>query len=451
MANQMNGIGATISVIGDRLRNSYWFVPALMMAGAAVLAFTTISVDDAMDLENNPWLRPFVYSGGPDGAREVLGVIAGSMIGVAGVVFSITIVSLQLASSQFGPRMLANFMRDRGNQITLGTFVSTFLYSLLVLRTIRTTDITSVSHVSVTVALILAIASLSVLIYFIHHISTTIQAPNLIDAIANELRRSIDHMFPDLDQLPFTAATRQNVQLPADFDDTGRIDANSTGYVQVVDLETLVGIAKDNDLIIRLPTRPGRFVVNHTPFAHAYPASRVTDEVRRQIADTVVTGARRTSVQDIEFPIKQLAEIAVRALSPGINDPFTASTCVDQIGAGLCRIAGRAMPPTTVLDEEDRLRIVNEDPVTFPRLVGAGFDQIRQCADFHAPVYAHMLDALTRIAGCVNDPSRLGPLLKEARLVVEAAERKVEAGADLEGIQRRYDELVEVTTARRRG
>ena len=176
------------SLVGERLRNGFWFTPALMLAGTTVLAFLTVAIDDNADPEKVAWLKPIVYSGGPDGAREVLGVIAASMIGVAGVVFSITIVSLQLASGQFGPRMLANFVRDRGNQVTLGTFISAFLYSLLTLRTLRS-DPTSVPHLSVTVALAFAIAGLSVLVYYIHHVAVTIQAPTLIETITGTCAR----------------------------------------------------------------------------------------------------------------------------------------------------------------------------------------------------------------------------------------------------------------------
>jgi uncharacterized membrane protein len=168
----------------------------------------------------------------------------------------------------------------------------------------------------------------------------------------------------------------------------------------------------------------------------------VDDEVAQAIAKCVVTGARRTPQQDIEFPIKQMVEIAVRALSPAINDPVTATTCVDQTSAGLCELASRELPSPYVLDEAGRLRLVDGDPITWERLVGAGFDQVRQAADFHTLVYIHMLESLARIAGCVRSPERLDPLLREARLVVEAAGRNVEAEADRDVVEQRYDALL---------
>ncbi|MGH3507992.1 MAG: DUF2254 family protein, partial [Nocardioidaceae bacterium] len=232
-------------------------------------------------------------------------------------------------------------------------------------------------------------------------------------------------------------------------EDSARIDARSTGYVQVVEVEDLVALAREHDLVIRLAIRPGRFVVHHTPFAHAYPTDRVTDEVKARIAATVETGARRAPVQDIEFPIRQMVEIAVRALSPAVNDPFTASTCVDQISAALCLIAARDLPKPHLVDEDGTLRVVVGDPVTFGRLVGVAYHQVRQSASFHVPVYIHMLDSITRVIGCVVDENRLEPLVDEARLIVDAAERHIDAEADMRDVSERYDALLDAASVRR--
>lgn len=435
----------------DRLRNTYWFVPMLMLVAVAVLAKVTTEIDESFDPQKVPWLHELVYSGGPDGAREILGTIAASMITVAGVVFSVTIVGLQLASSQFGPRMLMNFVRDRANQVTLGTFVSSFLFSLLVLRSIRGSDPSTVPHLSVSVALLIAIGGLSVLVYFIHHIATAIQAPNLVYAISKELLASVDQLYPKEDDTS-TRDERSAHDLPDDFDENARaVDANGSGFVQAVEYEDLMAIAREHDLLVRLDTRPGRFVVHNTRCAKAHPADRVTREVEERIADTVITGSRRTFLEDIEFPIKQMVEIAVRCLSPAINDPFTASTCVDHMSVGLSRLAGREFASQYLTDDTGTLRVVIADPVTFARLVHAAFDQVRQAASFHAQVHLHMLDALARIAGGVVDPRRFEPLLEEGRLILEAADRNVEAEADQGAVRERYDALLAaIDTARRK-
>jgi uncharacterized membrane protein len=431
--------------IAERLRTSYWFIPTLMLVGSAVLAWLTIQVDDATDPEKIPWLGEVVYSGGPDGVHALLSAIATSMITVAGVVFSIAIVTLQLASTQFGPRMLANFVKDRGNQITLGTFVAAFLYSVLVLRVVRTDDAASVPHLSVTVALGLAVAGLVVFIYFVHHVATTIQAPNLVDAIADELRAGVDSMFPDVEDIEDAGRPTGEPTLPDDFaQHSRRIPASQVGYVQVVDLEALTQVAREHDLVLAVETRPGRFVVGHSDFVRAYPAERVTVDAVEAIGAALTTGARRTPQQDIEFPIRQMVEIAVRALSPAINDPFTAGTCVDHIGAGLCEIARRRLPEPYIVDADGSLRVVVGDPLTWERLVGGGLEQIRQAASFHTAVYISLLETLVQVAACVRSPERLEPLMREGRLVWEAAERNVEAEADQEVVEQRYDALVAV-------
>jgi uncharacterized membrane protein len=441
-------MGAQIRFLGERTRNSYWFLPTVMLLGAAGFAWVTTNLDEDFDPQKLPWIGEFIYSGTTDGAREVLGTIAASMITVAGVVFSITIVSLQLASTQFGPRMLANFMRDRGNQLTLGTFVAAFLYSLLVLRGIRSDKAVDVPHLSVTFAVGLAVAGLAVLIYFIHHIATGIQAPNLVAAIARELRDGVDHLFPDVQESDDVRPASRSAHLPEDFAESATGAApREAGYIQVVDVVALTKLAREHDLVIRLDRRPGRFVVPQSPFAYAAPAARVSDDVTAAISAAVVTGARRTSQDDIEFPIRQLVEIAVRALSPAINDPFTASTCVDQVGAGLCLLADRRFPSPSLEDEGGVLRVVHADPITFERLVSAAFEQIRQAASLHTAVYLHLLEALTRLARCVRDPERMEVVRREAGLVREAAEGRVVQAADRKVVEHRFARFEEAAGA----
>lgn len=430
--------------IAGTLRGSYWFVPAMMLVAGAVLAFFTVWVDRRVAPADVPVLTELVYTGGTDGAREVLSAISSSMITVAGVVFSITIVTLQLASSQFGPRILANFMRDRANQVTLGTFVSTFLYSLLVLRTVSTEGSNAVPHLSVTFALLLAIASLSVLIFFIHHVATTIQAPNLIQRIARDLRTSIEANLPAADDTDAQRVTALS-EFPSDFDRRAHaVPAPEAGYVQVISFDRLVDVAAKHDLLVRLLTRPGRFVDGHTAFALAYPADRMTDEAASQLRVTVATGAQRSTKGDVEFPIKQLVEIAVRALSPGINDPFTAGNCVDQLAAALCELAERPMPPGEFADEDGVVRVQIEEPSDFAEFVNGAYDQIRQSASLHTIVYVQMLDGLNRVATCVRDDSRLAPLLGQAHLVMAAAERSLDSESDRDIVRNSYDDLLQV-------
>lgn len=437
---------ARLGFVTDELRNSYWFVPAVMTAGAVVLSILTLWVDGRLTSGNQPgWLRVILYSGGADGAREVLSAIAGSMITVAGVVFSITIVALTLASNQFGPRLLSNFMSDRGNQITLGTFISAFLYSLLILRKTRTGETEQVPHLSVAVALMLAVAGISVLIYFIHHVASQIQAPNLVASIGADLEGYVDRIFPHAEGLEHGRAAHREVPLPDGFEGDARgVDASSSGYVEFVDLDDLLALAEDRDLVVRLQVRPGRFVVRGTTLAEVWPPDLVDDTVRARIARSMVTGSRRTPAQDFEFPVQQLAEIAVRSLSPGINDPYTANSCIQWLSSVLSKLSDHAFSSSQLVDHEGALRVVVAAPVQFDELVGEAFDGIRQSADFHTSVYVALLRALTDIASRARTPPRFEPLLAQGRLVLEAAERGVKQSADLDVVRRKHDELVAV-------
>ncbi len=447
-------MSAKLRYLWDLILSSYWFLPSLMTVGAILLSVATLEIDARLSLEAVEDLGWLLYTGGPNGARGVLETIAGSMITVAGVVFSITIVALTLASSQFGPRVLSNFMRDRGNQIVLGTFIATFIFCLLVLRTIRSADDGSsavVPHLSVTCGLALALASLAVLIFFIHHVAVSIQVPYLIARIADELHTGIDHLFPETGEggVP-PAAESLLLVAPEAFDrEAASVSAAGNGYVEAVDLRRLVEMAAERKLLLRLEYRPGHFAVRGRALARVWPASALDEELGERIRDAVVLGPRRTSIQDVEFTVNQLVEIAVRALSPGINDPFTALTCLDRLGAALCHVAPRSFPAPFRLDERGEVRLVVVRPLTFEGVLDSCLDQIRQNAAYHTTIYLRMLEVLARVVECVGEVERIEPLLHHAALVVEKAEREVAQSADREDVQGRHREVREAAERRR--
>lgn len=247
--------------VWDQLHSSYWFIPTLMAVAAIALAFTMLTLDRTGKAEINYW---WSYTGGADGARSLLGTVAGSMVSVCATAFSITIVALQLAASSFGPRLLRNFMQDTGNQIVLGTFIGTFIYCLLVLRTIHGEGdgySLFVPQLSVTGGTLLAIISIGVLIYFIHHASTIIQASYVIQNVSTDLDSVIERLFP---QKIGRGKPEQDVtsSIPVSFEEEAcPIRASSTGYLQAIDDEELINIACKYNLLVRLATRPGKFVV----------------------------------------------------------------------------------------------------------------------------------------------------------------------------------------------
>jgi uncharacterized membrane protein len=340
----------------EDLRATYWAVPSAMAFAAVVLSIGVIQLDRAVTatvLDRLSW----VYTGGPEGARAVLSTIAGSMITVAGVTFSITIVALPLASQQFGPRLLRNFLRDLGNQIVLGTFVSTFLYCLLVLRTIRGTDDSEfVPHLAVTLGVVLAMASLGVLIFFIHHVATSIQASRIIAKVAGDLERAAKHLFPERVGHADRETAEQLAAASVRTSETGEsriVRAHGPGYVQAIDGERLISVAAEQDAILRLHVRPGAFVRHGTALMTVTAAgSFAADWTDGTLRSAVIVGDERTGTQDVEFYINQLVELAVRALSPGINDPATARSCIDRLEEALCDLAGRRFPSAARYDAD---------------------------------------------------------------------------------------------------
>ncbi len=257
----------------DRLLANYWFIPVVMALLAVVLSIATLNLDlrfGSQFVKVTPWL----YQNTPEGTREVLATVASSMITVTGLVFSLTMVVLAQAAQQYGSLVLGNFMRDRGNQVVLGTFTASFIYSLLVLRTINSTDSNSfVPRISAMTGVALAIVSLAVLIYFIHHISELIQATTIITRIGKALLGSIDDLYPE--QLGRgEALADERVSLPEHFDSQAEaIHASKSGYLQMVEEQRLLDAARDHNVILDLHPRPGDFIVAGSVLGQGLPGS----------------------------------------------------------------------------------------------------------------------------------------------------------------------------------
>lgn len=379
----------------DLLSSSLWFVPSAMTVLAVVVAAAVIAADRSLTQIPEGWF--FLYSGGAEGARSVLSTIAGSMITVAGVAFSATMVALSFASSELGPRLLRNFMRDRGNQIVLGTFIATFVYCLLVLRTVSESPRQFVPHIGVTGALVLAVASLAVLIYFIHHVALTLQADYVISIVARDLDRSIERLYPEAmgeDAPQERLAEMKARELTLRREEAAEVSPRVSGYIHALDVDALMGVATKHDLLIRIISRPGRYVHDGVAVAEIWPAAAADGRVRAKVRDAFLIGRTRTSNQDVEFALHQLVEVAARALSPGVNDPFTAITCIDRLSTSLLHLMRRDFPARFRVDGEGRLRVIADRP-DFRGVVDASFHQIRQYGAGHPAVTIHLLEMLT--------------------------------------------------------
>ena len=439
-----------LSTFLDRIRSSYWFVPAVMSLMAVVLSTVLLSLDRryADRIPSDVW---WLYDGGDEGARVVLSAIATSMISVTSVVFSITIVALTLAAGQFGSRVLRNFMRDRGNQVTLGTFIATFVYAMLVLRSVRgLNDAEFVPPLAMSMGILLVFVSVGILIYFIHHVASSIQADSVVRSIARETEDAIERLFPGAigEENPEgdrpEAGRPGAASLPTRFDaEAKKVRAPRGDRVQVIDNDGLMDLAVEHDLVLRLWARPGDFVVHDGIIAEVWKEGDMEPGLLDEVRDFFVLGQSRSLQQDAEFGILQLVEVAVRALSTGVNDPFTATNCVDRISSLLCRLAGRAFPGAHRFDDEGNLRVV-ADTSSFGGLVDSGFNQIRQNAQGSVAVPLRMLEALESIGAQVRTHEQRLVLEQHAALVLQAGLSGDPPGPDRIDLERTYASALRV-------
>ena len=424
----------------DVLRTNLWFVPGLEVLAAIALFAVTTTLDRAA-YHGDFTVPSWVISGTADAARQILTAIAAAVITVVGVVFSIILVTLTLASTQFGPRMLRNFIRDRGTQLTLGTFVATFVYAVLVLVSIGPGPHGAfVPHIGVTVTLALLVAALGVLIYFIHHTAISIQLPQVIASIAGDLSEAIREQGSSR-RAAVPEAGQSAAELTALMDSGGGVlRAPVSGYLQVIRHELLVSFAAEERAVIALNHRPGHFLVQGHPYAVVWPpeaAGRVSEALGR----AHVTGPYRTLTQDISFGVDQLVEIAIRALSPAVNDTFTALTCIDWLGDSLCKITARWCPGRVHRDGQGFIRLLTADP-TYERLVQRAHEKIRQASTGMPAVMIRQLDALIKIMAETSGSAQRRVLLEQADMIQRAAERSVPEAADRDDVRRRYEEVL---------
>ncbi len=416
----------------DRLRSSLWFVPSLFVIGAMALALGLVEVDASgkwTDLQDR-WPRLFGASAA--GSRVMLSAIASSMITVAGVAFSITIVALALASSQYTSRILRNFMRDRANQIVLGTFLGIFVYCVVVLRTIRDGDEGAfVPSMAVLFAVVLSLAGIGCLIFFIHHIARSIQAESIIKSAADETIDAIDRLFPD--QMGDAAGSDAGPAPDAAYPAWQPVPARESGFVQSVDGDGLLRLAREREAVVRMEREVGEFVVEGAPLVSVSGVGPPDDDFTTSVAARYTVGHQRTTVQDAGFGVRQIVDVALKALSPGINDTTTAVTCVQYLSAILARLAARRLADPRRTDG-GTLRVIARGP-TFSGMLGEAFDQIRRNADGNVAVLLALLEALEVVAARTRDAGRLNAVARQVELIAEVARRSVPSLPDREGIE----------------
>ncbi|MEX5302877.1 DUF2254 domain-containing protein [Kocuria sabuli] len=382
-----------------RVFNKFWFVPAVCVVAAVVLAQSVVAVDRWLP-ENldSPWIS-WLYAVGIDGSRGMLSAIGGSMLAVAATAFSITISVVATASSTYGPRLVRNFMADRGNQVVLGVLVSTFIYSLLVLRTIRSAsdDLAQpfVPHLAVNLAVVLAVADVALVVYFIHHIADSVQVDTLVHGVRRRLLAVIERWHPEEspEELVRTAGGRRG---------GGQVSAGAVGYVITVNFGRLGSFAAEQDVFVELVPRVGDHVLPEEPLFRVWPEHRA-EELADRLRRTVALGDSRSADQDVRFAEQQVVELAVRALSPSTNDPYTAVNAIEEVAAGIVAAVSRPLPGDTV--QVDGVRRLRYGVVGLDEIVDMPFDQIRPHATGHVSVLFALVDLAARIGSATVHPA----------------------------------------------
>jgi uncharacterized membrane protein len=426
------------------IRDSLWFVPGSIVVLAIGAAVGLIEIDSRLspDAFNG---FPRLFGAGASGSRGMLVAVATSMVTVAGVAFSITLVALSLASSQYSPRVLRNFMADRTNQAVLGAFVGIFAYCLVVLRTIREGEASSfVPSLAVLGGAGLALVGIGLFIYFIHHIASSIQASHILARIARDTTERIDHLFPEgvgherpCSDDPAATARGSQTWHP--------VPAERTGYIQRVDPDALFEAAGELDAVIRMEASIGEFIAQGRPVASVLAPGPPTMRLAHRIASAYSVGPYRTTDQDPGFGIRQLVDIALKGLSPGINDTTTAVMALDYLTAILVRLSDRSIESPCRFDNGN-LRVITRGP-TFEGLVDLALDQIRQHAGGNVAVLGRMLATLELLADTTAAPARRRVLLAHARSVEEAVRRTIPAAHDRDPLAARAGGLMRVLGA----
>ena len=432
------------------LQSSYYFIPSLMGLGSVILAYATIYLDRHYGLVVSD--ESFLLSNKATGARTILATIAGAMIGVAATTFSITMVAVTSAAGQYGPRLIGNFMRDRGNQVTLGTFTSTFIYCLLILRVARSASygqdisITEfVPNISLLVAMGLTLMSVGVLIYFIHHVPETLNVGNITGRVGRQLRCDIEDRYAVEIGEPIHPDSVNLANFP--LDKSINIKARAEGYIQAINQNSLLKLATETQAIVKIEYRPGDFVTKGDVIMRLW----LEDELKQGIDESVdqsfrnsfAMGQERTSYQNILFLADELVEILARALSPGVNDPFTAINCINWYHSALKSFLNSESPSPFRADKNGDLRVI-AFPISFERFASVLCDQSRAYIAADRNTTLKMMTILTELSADCEDEARRSVLLHHLALLLSAARTQLASKPDSDAVEDYYKKVLEL-------
>lgn len=413
----MPALTPLITNVWEKLSTSLWFLPSLFVIGAVLLSWLMLSSSES---GSAVW---WLHSGSARDAANLLSSLLTAMITMATLAISITIVVLTLAAAHLGPRLIRSFMADKRTQIVLGLFLATIVYLILVLRVLDGETRDGVPHLAITIGTLLVVLSIVLLLFFIHHLARSIIADNVIHRVGTELDKAVREMMP----ASSAGASDGDFSIPGG---GASFSVSSGGYIQTVDYAGLVECASTANVVVKLRFRPGHHVLPGGSHGSVHPESALTPELEKAICRNVICGDERTAAQDLEFSVRQLVEIAVRALSPGVNDPFTAITAIDRLSASLAHALHRDSPSGYWSDDCGNVRVIG--PVTsFSGLLAAAFDQIRQAGEGHPAVLIRLLEKLGQLSEQAGQNEH-HVIREQVNLVMAAAKRSIPDASDLE-------------------
>lgn len=426
----------------SELKATFWFIPVLIILLSILLAIGFVYADDVTTFSQDG-LGRFLFVNSVDSARSILTTISGAMIGVAGTVFSVTLVALTLASSQLGPRLIKNFMYVRLNQVVLGSYISTYLYCLIVLNAIRETGgDTFIPVLSILIAIIAAIANIILLIVFIHQIAVSIQADKVISEISTFISKQVRVLFPEKMENEIDA----DEELPVEKTKSGyknviSVKCTRSGYLQYIDSESLLDAMTSSDALIELHYRTGDYIVEDSEIGKLYTNDKSAKDKLEKILSLIVIGKTKTAQQDLEYSIRQMVEIAVRALSTGVNDPYTAITCIDNLTAAMCYLAQINFHSKYRVDDNKQLRII-ADTLDFEGVLDAAFNQIRQFSAGNTAIIIRLMEALTTIHKFAKKENYKKAVIKHARMTLHIGRESIKEKNDLEDLISRSKKII---------
>jgi uncharacterized membrane protein len=419
----------------ERIRASFWFLPALMALLGLLLAELMLALDQR--IPNSLLVNSrLIVSAGAGGQRTLLFGVAGAALGTSSLVFSLATVPMSIAASQFGSRLLRAFLSDPPTQLVMGCFTTTIAYCVSVALSIPATmEPNELPYLATTMSLVFFLISFASVIALFHHLGVLLQAPVITDRISRYLNRAIiAYTKPPSATRPLSP---EEERLRAEVAAAG-LPAKSAdaGYVDAIDGRRLVHLARQHDIVILLRALPGDFVMQGGTLALVWPADRLTDVVVAGMRHSYLLSVQRSLNQDVGFGINQLVEIALRALSPAINDPLTAMNCLDRIGDSLRLLAACERPPTFMRDPDGGARLFFL-PAGFAELADAGLIPIRQYGRNSTMVLLRLLDVIAAVAPHAHRPEDRAILAHHIQLVANSGEAGLCDESDRQALRQR--------------